>query len=169
MYISGVIYESLVDGIGVRATIFISGCSHHCKGCQNPKTQNFKNGIEFTSTLQQEIIDNIKGNPLIQGITLSGGDPMYSAKDVIGFVESAKKQLNNINVWCYTGFNFEELVISTDIYIKTLLELCDVIVDGEFIEEQKDVTLSFKGSRNQRVINVKESMKQNKVVEFKNI
>lgn len=166
MYISGIVYESLVDGIGVRATIFISGCFHQCKGCQNPKTHNFKNGREFTLELQQKIIQKIKDDPLIQGITLSGGDPIYSAKDVIDFVRLAKSELPSINIWLYTGFKFEELVNSTDIYKKVLVDLCDVIVDGKFIEEQKDITLSFKGSSNQRIIDVKESLKQNTIIEL---
>jgi anaerobic ribonucleoside-triphosphate reductase activating protein len=166
MYISGIVYESLVDGIGVRATIFISGCLHQCKGCQNPKTHNFKNGKEFTPELQKEIINKIKDDPLIQGITLSGGDPVYSARDLIEFIVSAKLMLNDINIWLYTGFKFEELVNSTDIYKKLLVSMCDVIVDGEFIEEQKDITLSFKGSKNQRIIDVKKSLEQNDIIEL---
>lgn len=159
-------YESLVDGVGVRATIFISGCSHNCKGCHNPKTQNYKNGKEFTLELQQKIINKIKSNSLIKGITLSGGDPMFSAREVIDFVQLAKSQLENINVWCYTGFTFEEIMNSGDTDKIKLLKLCDVIVDGKFIEKQRDVTLKFRGSRNQRVIDVKRSFDKNQAIEL---
>lgn len=167
MNISGVVYESLVDGVGVRTTIFISGCYHNCKGCQNPETQNFSNGKEFTLDLQKEIINCIKENQLIQGITLSGGDPVFSARELIKFIALVKLELSDINIWCYTGFKFEELVNSTDIYIKQLVKMCDVIVDGKFIEDQKDITLPFKGSKNQRIIDVKESLQQNEIIIYK--
>jgi len=164
MNISGIVYESLVDGIGVRTTIFISGCRHNCKGCQNPEIQNFHDGKEFTLELQKEIINQIKNNPLIQGITLSGGDPMFSAKELVEFVRLAKKELNDINLWCYTGYTYEEVRYSKDLDMIDLLKMCNVLVDGKFIEEQKDITLSFRGSSNQRIIDIKESLKQNKVV-----
>lgn len=167
MNISGVVHESLVDGIGVRTTIFISGCNHDCKGCQNPNTQNFNDGQEFTLELQQEIINKIKANLLTQGITLSGGDPMFSAKELVEFISLVKRELNDINIWCYTGYKYEEVRHSKNLDMIDLLKLCDVLVDGKFIEEQKDITLSFRGSKNQRIIDVQESIKQNKVVELK--
>ena len=166
MHISGFINESLVDGVGVRATIFISGCRHSCKGCQNPETHNFKRGMKFDEELQQGIINKIKENPLIQGITLSGGDPMFSAKDLVEFVKLAKSELDGINIWCYTGFTYEEVRYGKDLDMIDLLKLCDVLVDGKFIEEQKDITLSFRGSSNQRIINIKESLKNSKVIEL---
>ena len=164
MHISGLVKESLVDGLGVRTTIFISGCRHNCKGCQNPETHNFKRGIEFDEELQWKVIDDIKCNPLIQGITLSGGDPMFSAKELVEFVKLAKDELDDINIWCYTGFTYEMIRNSNDSDAIDLLKLCNVLVDGKFVEEQKDITLSFKGSGNQRVIDVKESLKQGLVV-----
>ena len=164
MHISGLVNESLVDGIGIRTTIFISGCRHYCKGCQNPETHNFKRGIKFDEELQQSIIDDIKNNPLIQGITLSGGDPMFSAKELVKFVKLAKSELNNINIWCYTGFTYEMIRNGNDSDAIDLLKLCNVLVDGKFVEEQKDITLSFRGSGNQRIIDVKESLRQGIVV-----
>lgn len=163
MNISGIVHESLVDGLGIRTTIFISGCKHNCKGCQNPEVQNFNNGKEFTLDIQRYIVNQIKNNPLIQGITLSGGDPMFSAEDICEFLKLAKGELVNINIWCYTGFTFEEIIASKDIHMMELLKMCDVIVDGKFIEEEKDITLAFKGSRNQRIIDVQKSLNQNKV------
>lgn len=164
MNISGYINESLVDGIGVRTTIFISGCKHSCDDCQNPEVQNFNNGKEFTLDVQMDIINQIKENPLIQGITLSGGDPMFSAKEVCDFIKLVKNELENINIWCYTGFTFEEIINSKNIHMINLLKMCDVLVDGRFIKNQKDITLSFKGSKNQRIIDVQKSLKNNKII-----
>lgn len=164
MNISGYINESLVDGIGVRTTIFISGCKHNCDGCQNPDVQNFNNGKKFTLDVQMDIINQIKNNPLIKGITLSGGDPMFSAKEVCDFIKLVKNELENINIWCYTGFTFEEIINSKNIHMINLLKMCDVLVDGRFIKNQKDITLSFKGSKNQRIIDVQKSLKNNKII-----
>lgn len=166
MYISGIVKESLVDGLGVRATIFISGCRHNCKGCQNPETHNFKRGIEFDEELQEAIIKDIKNDPLIQGITLSGGDPMFSARELVEFVKLVKQELNDINIWCYSGFTYEMIIYGKDLDMINLLKMCDVLVDGKFIEEQKDLTLPFRGSKNQRIIDVRESLKQKQVIEI---
>jgi len=168
MHISGLVNESLVDGIGIRTTIFISGCRHFCKGCQNPETHNFKRGVEFDEELQWKVIDDIRNNPLIQGITLSGGDPMFSAKELVEFIEFAKSELSDINfdVWCYTGFTYEMIRNSNDPDTIDLLKLCDVLVDGKFILEQKDITLSFRGSANQRIIDVKKSLRQGTVIKL---
>lgn len=166
MNISGVVYESLVDGLGIRTTIFISGCNHNCKGCQNPELQDFNNGKVFTVETQQEIIKQIKNNPLIQGITLSGGDPMFSAKELVDFINLLRSEIYNINIWCYTGFIYEEVRYSKNLDMIDLLKLCDVIVDGKFIEEQKNITLSFMGSKNQRIIDVQKSLKQGRVIEL---
>jgi anaerobic ribonucleoside-triphosphate reductase activating protein len=166
MNIDGIVYESLVDGIGVRATLFFCGCKHICKGCHNSELQNFKYGKPFTYELQLEIIKNIKENPLINGVTFSGGDPFYSAYEVMEFVKKLKQEIQDINIWSYSGFTFDEIINSNDLYMIELLKNSDVLVDGEFIETQRDLTLPFRGSKNQRIINVKESIKQNKIIEF---
>lgn len=166
MFISGITYESLVDGKGVRTTLFISGCYWNCKGCHNKETHSFMNGKEFTLELQQEVINNIKKNPLIKGLTLSGGDPMFSAKEVLEFIAILKKYIPDINIWCYTGFTFEGIVNSHDDKYR-LLKQCDVLVDGQFKIEMRNIREVFKGSSNQRIINVKESLKQDEIILYK--
>lgn len=153
MKISGIIYDSIVDGEGIRNTLFISGCHHKCKNCQNPQTWNFNYGEEFTIDRQMEFIDKCKRNILLDGITISGGDPMYSAKELTIFLKKFKIECPNLNIWIYSGFKYEEIIKNKD--MNELLELCDVLVDGVYIEELKDTTLKFRGSTNQRIIRLK--------------
>jgi anaerobic ribonucleoside-triphosphate reductase activating protein len=166
MNICGYIKESINEGLGLRTVVFISGCKHNCKGCHSPQTHNFKYGEEFTLEKQLEIIEEYKKNPLLDGLCLCGGDPFYSAKEVIEFIKLFKLNKPDINIWSYTGFAYEEILNSNDIYMVELLKLCDVIIDGKFIEELKDLTLPFKGSKNQRIIDVKKSLEQGKVIEI---
>jgi anaerobic ribonucleoside-triphosphate reductase activating protein len=166
MNICGYIKESISEGLGLRTVIFISGCKHGCEGCHSPQTHNFKYGEEFTLEKQLEIIEEYKKNPLLDGLTLCGGDVFFSAKEVVEFVELFKSKVNNINIWSYTGFTFEEILNSNNKDMIELLKLCDVIIDGKFVNEQKDLTLPFKGSRNQRIIDVKKSLEQDKVIEI---
>lgn len=163
MYISGVQYESIVDGEGLRLTLFCSGCYWNCAGCQNPATHSFTYGKTFDEDLQEDIINYIHNSPIIKGITLSGGDPMFNAQELIKFIIKAKNKVKNINIWCYTGFTFENILSYKDEKTE-LLKLCDILVDGKFEMDKKDVTLAFRGSSNQRIIDIKESLKQNKVV-----
>ena len=152
MFLSGIEYESIIDGAGIRNVLFISGCCHKCKGCHNPKTWDFNFGIEFTIEKQMQFIQKCKENPLLDGITLSGGDPMYSAKELINFVRLYKENLPNHNIWIYSGFTYEEII--KDKYMKELLSECDVLVDGPYIEELRDLSLKFRGSSNQKIINL---------------
>jgi len=163
MNISGIQYESIVDGEGVRTTLFISGCKWDCKDCHNIKTHSFVYGKEFDEKLQNEVIAYIKNNPMIKGITLSGGDPMFSASDSLKFTKKIKLEIPYINVWCYTGFTYEDIMIQDDDKQK-LLKLCDVLVDGKFKIDLKDIRLYFRGSSNQRIIDVQESLKQSKTI-----
>lgn len=149
MNISGIVYDSVVDGEGLRNTIFVSGCLHHCKGCHNPQTWDFNHGYEFTEKKQNEFIEICKSNPMLNGITISGGDPIYSSKELIPFLKKYKKENPTHTVWLYTGFKYEEIKNNK------ILQLIDVLVDGEFIEELKDTTLAFRGSSNQRIIDIK--------------
>jgi anaerobic ribonucleoside-triphosphate reductase activating protein len=162
MNISGIIYESIVDGSGVRTTIFISGCKHNCYGCQNPKLHSFTNGKEFTIDLQKQIINDIKSNPLIKGITLSGGDPFFSSTEVLSFVKLIKEKLPLIDIWIYSGFTYEEIIQNDD--MKSLLKECNILVDGKFILEKRDITLQFKGSSNQRIINIQETLRKGEII-----
>jgi anaerobic ribonucleoside-triphosphate reductase activating protein len=162
MIISGIEYESIVDGPGLRNTIFVSGCEHHCKGCHNPETWNPTNGYEFTKQLQEQFVNECKNNFLLKGITISGGDPLYIYKhEVLEFLKWFKQETNNkLSVWLYTGYT---MTIET---LKELYNIVDVVVDGEFELEKRDITLNYRGSPNQKIIDVNESIKQNKIMEM---
>lgn len=158
MKISGIIYDSIVDGPGLRNTIFVSGCEHRCKGCHNKTTWDPNSGTDFTYKKQLEFIDKCKRNVLLSGITISGGDPLYIYKDeVFDFIKLYKQNFPKHTIWLYTGYdlNIEDLKEYTNI---------DVIVDGKFDINKRDITSAFKGSSNQRVIDIKKSIKQNKIV-----
>lgn len=163
MYISGIQYESIVDGEGLRTTLFISGCKWDCKDCHNTKTHSFTYGKIFDSKLQDEVINYIKSNPMIKGITLSGGDPMFSASDLLEFVKRIKLEIPYINIWCYTGFIYEDIISDNNSKCE-LLKICDILVDGLFDISLKDIRLCYRGSSNQRIINVQESLNQNKII-----
>lgn len=162
MNISGINFESVVDGEGVRIVVFVSGCLHNCKGCHNPTSHSFEAGRPFTEELQDEIIDYINKTPFISGATISGGDPMYSAKAVAAFVRRLKTEVKDISLWIYSGFRYENILQNSEML--DLLKLCDVLVDGEFILEQRDMTLSYKGSRNQRIIDIQKSLTQKEII-----
>lgn len=157
MKIIGVIYEAIADGLGLRTTIFVSGCNHNCKGCQNPSSHDFSTGKELTDELLNEIFDNISKNSLIAGITLSGGDPLdpRNSDGSLKLLSEFKKRFPKKNVWVYTGFTVKQL-LKTD-YFKKLLPYINYIVDGEFVLEKRDVTLAFRGSTNQRIYLVKKN------------
>jgi len=156
LYISGVNYESLVDGDGVRTVLFLSGCSHHCKNCQNPDTWNPRYGVPITDELLDEIAENIHKRPFLAGVTLSGGDPFFSPDDTVELIQRLRCRRCINDLWIYTGYTWEEIMHNAK-YMQ-LASHADVIVDGEFIEEQKDRRLKFRGSRNQRIIDVKKSV-----------
>lgn len=154
--------ESIVDGEGLRIAIFGAGCSHKCKNCHNPQTWNINNGTWLSvETVYNETNRN---NPIISGITFTGGDPMYQAG---AFTELAKmiKHNTNYDIWCYTGYLFEDIADSRDEKFQ-LLKNIDVLVDGRYIDELRDVSLAFRGSQNQRIIDVKQSLQQNDIVEY---
>jgi len=149
--IVGIAPESVSDGPGVRFTIFFSGCRHHCPRCHNPDAQDFNAGVDFDDPMQAKVIEHITRCPIITGVTLSGGDPMFSAGDVLRFVQRLRAKLPSINIWLYTGFTYEEITEAEQIM---LLELCDVLVDGRFEQNNLDLSPSFRGSTNQRIIDL---------------
>ena len=146
MRVLNIIHDSIVDGEGLRTVIFFAGCSHHCKGCHNPQSWDFNGGTE---TIVEEIMDEIKSNPLCQGVTFSGGEPFHQADKILPLAKKLKEE--GYNIWCYTGYTLEQ-ILTYSVLKPKLLEYIDVLVDGKFIEEQKDLTLKFKGSRNQRIL-----------------
>ena len=153
----GIDPESVSDGPGVRFTIYFSGCRHHCPGCHNPDAQDFSAGEEFDEPMQEAVISHIARCPIISGVTLSGGDPMFLAGDVLCFVRRLREKLPGINIWLYTGFVYEEISGAEQ---KELLEQCDVLVDGRFEQDRLDLSHSFRGSTNQRIISLKEAIGQ---------
>ena len=171
--IAGINYESMVDGPGVRATIYLSGCSHHCLGCQNPDTWNPDNGLEIDQlTAIKDIATEIKKRPFLSGITLSGGDPLYDPHKTLNFLVDLLSACradkpHAINVWMYTGYTWEELQAMNDIDINVLLMLVNVLVDGRFEQDKADKRLRFRGSANQRLIDVSKSRARRKVVLYK--
>ena len=162
MRIAGFVEESIVDGLGFRIVIFFQGCAHHCYGCHNPETWDFEGGKEVSFDLIKKIIDD---NPYADGITLSGGDPLYQIDASTEIAEYAKSK--GLDVILYTGFLFEEVLEMTKANqrLKDLLNNVDTLIDGPFILEQRHLSLKFRGSSNQRIIDVKKSLMQNKIVE----
>lgn len=160
--IAGIEKFDIENGKEIGCTLFTQGCSNHCKGCHNPETWSFDGGIIFTEEMLNDLISYYKKHPQIKRLTLSGGDPLQNM--IVSNLVAAefKRQFPNHKLWVYTGLLYDD--IKDDIKYKALLELIDVLVDGQFIEEQKDLTLRFAGSKNQRLIDVQESLKQNKVV-----
>ncbi|QAA30701.1 anaerobic ribonucleoside-triphosphate reductase activating protein [Clostridium manihotivorum] len=159
--LSGIIHESLVNGPGIRRVFFSQGCIHNCEGCFNPETHSFDGG-ELRD--MDELIEDLKNNPIISGVTFSGGDPFEQA-DKFSYMAKKIKDLG-LNIWCYTGYTFEYIVqnLSNKPYWQRLISNIDVLVDGRFEIGLKDENIRYRGSSNQRVIDVKESLRDNNIV-----
>lgn len=156
--ISGVVNDSIVDGAGFRLTVFTQGCPHHCPGCHNPQTHDPEGGF-WSDT--EDILRVAKENPLLDGITLSGGDPFEQPLPCADLAEGAHRL--GLNVWTYTGYTWEALLAEGGDKQK-LLEVTDILVDGPFLEQERSLELRFKGSRNQRTIDVKKSLESGEIV-----
>lgn len=158
--ISGIVKESIVDGPGIRLVVFAQGCRHNCPGCHNPQTHSFDGGKIVNIS---EILEMIDRNPLLDGITLSGGEPFEQAEAFAVLAEKVKEK--GLNVMTYTGYTFEEIKenLSSMAGWERLLKASDILVDGRFIQEERDLSLKFRGSRNQRVIDVKKTLEKNRV------
>lgn len=150
-------YDSIVDGPGIRMVIWTQGCPHHCPGCHNPQTHSVTGGFQENTSV---IIQAIHDAQLQTGLTLSGGEPFDQPIALLEIVKEAKK--DGLSVWAYSGYTYEELVKEPT--RKKLLEEIDILVDGRFMEDQKDYRLHFKGSKNQRIIDVQKSLKNEKIV-----
>lgn len=149
--IAGVVRESIVDGPGLRFTVFCQGCPHGCKGCHNVATHDFSQGYDCEL---DKILNAIDQNPLLDGVTFSGGEPLCQPEAFYKLAVEVKKR--NLNIMTYTGYTYEELqeMGQKDHWVADLLSLTDLLVDGRFVEEERDLTLLFRGSRNQRVIDM---------------
>ena len=156
--IAGTVNDSIVDGPGYRYTIFTQGCPHHCPGCHNPQSHDFEGGrVVDTDT----ILRQVRENPLLDGITLSGGEPFCQPEACRELAEAARDL--GMSVWCYTGYTWEKLLQEADPARLALLDAVDVLVDGPFILAQKSLELKFCGSRNQRLIDVKKTRQAGQV------
>ncbi|MEG0108864.1 MAG: anaerobic ribonucleoside-triphosphate reductase activating protein [Lachnospiraceae bacterium] len=149
--------DSIVDGPGIRSVLWTQGCLHHCKNCHNPQTWDETQGSLYSiASIQQQLMDS----QLQTGLTLSGGEPFLQSEALLPIVETARQK--KLDIWAFTGFLFEDLL--QDSLQKELLSKLDVLVDGKFVEELKDYRLTFKGSKNQRIIDVQASLAKDKIV-----
>lgn len=174
-------HEDVCNGTGLRVVLWLSGCSHHCYNCQNPQTWNPGSGIPFDESAKQEIFNELSKD-YISGITFSGGDPLYenNLDEVLKLIKQIRNSFPEKSIWLYTGFEWDSLVskicqptfpdkdferiIEIHKKRKEIISLCNIVIDGEYIDEQRDITLKWRGSSNQRVIDVKQSLTQNKLV-----
>ncbi len=157
--LSGITGDSIVDGPGIRLTIFTQGCPHNCPGCHNPQTHD-PNGGSWGDT--DDIIVAMAENPLLDGITLSGGDPFMQPKECTELAKGAHRC--GLNVWTYTGYTWEALLQENDPDKIALVKESDVLIDGPFILAERSLELKFRGSRNQRIIDVKKSLEAGKII-----
>ena len=169
MNFANIKYNDIANGEGVRTSLFVSGCTHHCKGCFNQEAWDFNYGNPFTEDVQNQILKSLEPS-WINGLTLLGGEPMEPAnqKCLLEFVKKVKTIYPNKTIWCFTGYLFDAELLNKSRarcpYTDEFLSYIDILVDGKFMLEQKDITLRFRGSRNQRIIDVPQSLKQNKIV-----
>ena len=156
-------FRDIANGPGIRVSLFVSGCRHHCKGCFNPETWDFSYGEPYTDQVQDQILLAL-GKSYIRGLTLLGGEPFEPENQpyVLDLVKAAKARYPEKNVWCYSGYTFEDHILSGKLgpceITRQLIQNIDVLVDGEFHEKEKNPNLRFRGSGNQRVIDVKKSL-----------
>ena len=171
MYYGNIKKFDIADGEGVRVSLFVSGCTNHCKNCFQPETWDFKYGNPYTEETEQEILDALNSSN-IQGLSLLGGEPFEpeNQRELVKLLRRVTTELPDKDIWCYTGFVYEKDLAEggrkhcevTD----EMLSYLDVLVDGPFMEEKKNIRLRFRGSSNQRVLNMKETLKQKKAVNY---
>ena len=159
--ISGLVNDSIVDGPGIRFTIFTQGCPHHCPGCHNPQTHAFDGGFLISA---QDLLQKLRRNPLLSGVTLSGGEPFCQPAFFPPFLDAVHAM--GLDVFAYSGYTFEALLelCRVDPAVGEMLARCDTLVDGPFLLAERDLTLRFRGSRNQRVLDVRQSLAQRRAV-----
>lgn len=174
-------HDDMNNGSGLRVVLWLSGCSHHCYNCQNPQTWNPNSGILFDESAKQEIFNELSKD-YISGLTLTGGDPLHenNIDEVLSLVNEIRISYPQKNIWLYTGYYIEDIInfntnsVSQQIFDRdkfvrnSILTCINVLVDGEYIDEQRDISLAYRGSKNQRVIDVQESLTQRKIVLYLN-
>lgn len=158
--VSNIINDSIVDGPGIRLAVFTQGCTHNCKGCHNPQTHDISGGHPVD---MKDIIEMVNKNPLLDGVTITGGEPFLQSKELSNLAKEIKKL--GLNVMVYTGYTWEELMRSYEVHESFLKEI-DVLVDGRFMPELRSLDLKYRGSSNQRIIDVKKTLELNKIKKF---
>ena len=170
MHVGEVMTADVANGEGMRVSVFVSGCRNHCKGCFQPQTWDFNYGREYTPEIEQFIIDELSKS-YYDGITILGGDPMEpeNQEPVLRLLRRIKKEIPDKNVWAYTGYVYDRDLVPggkrfVDGVTRELLESIDILIDGRFVEELKNLMLNFRGSSNQRIIKMKETLETGEVV-----
>ena len=158
--IAGTVNDSIVDGPGLRYAVFTQGCPHDCPGCHNPQTHDFSGGKDIDTS---EILAQIRKNPLLEGLTLTGGEPFCQCTACIALAQGA--HAHGLNVWCYSGYTFEELINGKAEW-RLLLQNIDMLVDGPFLLEKRSLDCRFRCSSNQRLIDVPKSLMANRAIEW---
>lgn len=167
MRYADIYYDDVVNGIGIGAVLFVQYCPHHCRGCHNPQTWDKNGGFIFDKSTLNSLMKYFEDVPFADRLTLSGGDPLANLELTNYVVNEFKTKFPNKKIWIYTGYTYEELI--KDKKYEEILKLTDVLVDGRFEIDKRDISLAFRGSSNQRVIDVQESLRQNKVVLFRSV
>lgn len=157
--LAGVVNDSITDGPGIRFTVFVQGCPHHCPGCQNPQTWEFDGGVMVSAA---DLLADIEQNPLLSGVTFSGGEPLAQAEALLPLAEAVRQR--GLGLAIYTGYTFERLLEMQDKAIMQLLELADTLIDGPFIMAERNLELNFRGSANQRIIDLPKSLAAGKAI-----
>lgn len=159
----------IANGPGVRVSLFVSGCTHRCKGCFNEEVWDFQFGKPFTEDVQKQLLSSLD-HDYIEGLTLLGGEPMEPSnqESLLPFIKAVREHLPGKTIWCFTGYDFEKDILGkmmkTSAVTRELIPLFDVMVDGKFVAEKKNLSLKFRGSENQRVLNVKKSLEEGRGV-----
>lgn len=161
----------IANGVGVRTVLFVSGCTHHCKGCFQPETWDFHYGEPYTKATEDEIIDSLRPD-YIDGLTLLGGEPFepQNQQELIFLLRRIRKELPDKTIWAFSGYTFEELTGESRARCAVtdeMLSMLDVLVDGEFVEAQRNISLQFRGSENQRLIDVPKTLETGEIVWWK--
>lgn len=150
----------IANGEGIRVSLFVTGCYHNCKGCFNKEYQSFDHGQIWSEDHMDQLIEYLK-NPMVDGLSLLGGEPMEHPEELCQILQKVKEQVDK-NIWIYSGYTLEQILL--DEKMKKLLKQCHVLVDGLFVENQKDIRLRFRGSSNQRLLDIQQSLKQSKPI-----
>ena len=158
----------IANGVGVRTVLFVSGCTHHCKGCFQPETWNFDYGERYTKETEDEIIESLRPD-YVDGITLLGGEPFEpeNQRELVKLLRRIKKELPQKTVWSFSGYTYEEVTGDSRAVCEVtneMLSMLDVLVDGEFVEAKRNISLRFRGSENQRLIDMNKTRKEGKIV-----